>query len=338
MLPTTSQSNHANPPPQDAIKRLIEARFDAISGADQDPTPPSSTATPKRQANGHPASASDDEEPEADEIEVSTSVEPARKKQKRSESLDADAKLAAELQAQENQLGRARSTRGGGGAKVVKRKKKAATKKKSAKRVRGSDESEGESGGEGEVKKKRGGGFQKPFNLSEHLAELVGETQVSFCCLAPLRGEGWWYRFFPEMANADGFVALPPAGGQEAVGAHQGQRAAGPQGQEADHLRREDAGRVQAEQGGHVPDEQVHREPPVPGGRGVVLPEAVPPVLHALGQSPVALVGGLGSAAQGGKEGIFGVRGICFCLQFFSCFCLEWLFLVLVGRRRILVL
>ena len=104
------------------------------------------------------------------------STEPARKKQKRSESLDADAKLAAELQAQENQLARARSTRGGGGGRVVKKKKAAATRKKSAKRVRGSDESE-VSGGEAPAKRK-GGGFQKPFNLSPHLADLVGETQV----------------------------------------------------------------------------------------------------------------------------------------------------------------
>ncbi|KAL2106531.1 hypothetical protein VUR80DRAFT_6571 [Thermomyces stellatus] len=159
---------------KEAIKRLIEARFDAISGADQEPIPPSSIPTPKRQANGHAAS---DEEAQADEIEVSTSAEPARKKQKRSESLDADAKLAAELQAQENQLARARSTRGGGGsgAKAVKKK---ATKKKSAKRVRGSDESGAESEEE-EGKKRKGGGFQKPFNLSPNLAELVGEAQLS---------------------------------------------------------------------------------------------------------------------------------------------------------------
>lgn len=107
---------------------------------------------------------------------MSTTLEPARKKVKRSESLDADAKLAAELQAQENQLGRARSTRGGGGASKVVKKKKKAPRKKSAKRVRGSDES-GE-GSEGEPKR-RGGGFQKPFNLSAHLAELCGEAQVS---------------------------------------------------------------------------------------------------------------------------------------------------------------
>ena len=204
MLPFAKPSpkkKHNTNPFQDAIKRLIEARFDAISGADQEPIPPSSIPTPKRQANGHPAS---DEEAEADEIEVSTSFEPARKKQKRSESLDADAKLAAELQAQENQLARARSTRGGGGGKVVKKKK--ATRKKSAKRVRGSDESGVESE-EGEGKKKRGGGFQKPFNLSPNLAELVGETQVScFPLLQQLLYETYegncWCGLFLGVANS----------------------------------------------------------------------------------------------------------------------------------------
>lgn len=102
------------------------------------------------------------------------STAPVRKRQKRDASLDADAKLAAELQAQENRM--ARSTRGGSGGAVKKRKKVA--KKKSEKRVRGSDESEG-SGAEA-PKRKAGGGFQKPFNLSPQLAEVCGETQVCF--------------------------------------------------------------------------------------------------------------------------------------------------------------
>jgi hypothetical protein len=87
---------------KDAIKRLIEARFDAISGASQDIViPPSSIpetnhhSPTKRQANGRAASVDEAE----GEIEVSVTVQPARKKQKRDPSLDADAKLAAELQA-----------------------------------------------------------------------------------------------------------------------------------------------------------------------------------------------------------------------------------------------
>lgn len=58
----------------------------------------------------------------------------------------------------------------------MKKRKKVAGRKKSEKRVRGSDESEG-SGGEA-PKRKAGGGFQKPFNLSPQLAEVCGETQV----------------------------------------------------------------------------------------------------------------------------------------------------------------
>lgn len=109
---------------------------------------------------------------------MSTTVEPARKKQKRDPSLDADAKLAAELQAQENRLARARTTRGGGSATRVVKKKKA-PKKKSEKKVRADDDSDVEgSEDSGPPKRKAGGGFQKPFNLSHHLAELCGETQV----------------------------------------------------------------------------------------------------------------------------------------------------------------
>lgn len=57
------------------------------------------------------------------------------------------------------------------------KKRKKVARKKSEKRVRGSDESEGSSG-EAAPKRKAGGGFQKPFNLSPQLAEVCGETQV----------------------------------------------------------------------------------------------------------------------------------------------------------------
>lgn len=85
--------------------------------------------------------------------------------------------MAAQLQAQENSLARGRKTRGGDKAKPT--KKKAAPRKKSAKKVKADDDSDLEPA-DGEVGKKRkaGGGFQKPFNLSETLSELVGETQV----------------------------------------------------------------------------------------------------------------------------------------------------------------
>ncbi|KAJ4244383.1 hypothetical protein ACHAPJ_011238 [Fusarium lateritium] len=149
---------------KNAIKRLIEARFDAVSGADNGITPPTTV-----DANG----ASD-----VGETEQSATPEPSRKKVKRSSSAeDADARLAAQLQAQENSLARGRKTRGGGDKPT---KKKAAPRKKSAKKVKADDDSDLETA-DGEVGKKRkaGGGFQKPFNLSETLSELVGETQLS---------------------------------------------------------------------------------------------------------------------------------------------------------------
>ncbi|GKU04297.1 swib mdm2 protein [Fusarium langsethiae] len=151
---------------KNAIKRLIEARFDAVSGADTGITPP--TTADSLVTNG----ASD-----VGETEQSATPEPSRKKVKRSSSAeDADARLAAQLQAQENSLARGRKTRGGDKPT----KKKAAPRKKSAKKVKADDDSDLEpADGETGKKRKAGGGFQKPFNLSETLSELVGETQLS---------------------------------------------------------------------------------------------------------------------------------------------------------------
>ncbi|KAK1483504.1 DEK C terminal domain-containing protein [Colletotrichum tamarilloi] len=156
---------------KDAIKALIEERFDAISGSnDAAPDSYSASPAPKREANGHD-----------DDIdgEIEVSVAPVRKRQKREDSSeDADAKLAAKLQAQENQMARGRTTRGGNGAsskgsKAAKKKK--APRKKSDKKI---DDSDVEDSGEA-PKRKAGGGFQKPFNLSEPLSELLGEPQLS---------------------------------------------------------------------------------------------------------------------------------------------------------------
>ncbi|KAH7134038.1 SWIB/MDM2 domain-containing protein [Dactylonectria macrodidyma] len=154
---------------KEAIKKLIEGRFDAASGASvPDPVPT------KRSAS-HATSDAGESDPDA-------SPEPARKKTKRSSSVeDADARLAAQLQAQENSLARSRKTRGGGDKAKGPRKQKAkaAPRKKSAKKVGADDDSDVESG-DGVVKKRKaGGGFMKPFNLSPALSELVGETQLS---------------------------------------------------------------------------------------------------------------------------------------------------------------
>jgi chromatin remodeling complex protein RSC6 len=182
---------------QDAIKKLIEARFDAISSNDSPPSvpialPPSSMPepsadavkpSPKRQANGHSEDTDDDD---ADgEIEVTTISLPAKKKQKRGPAgEDDDAKLAAELQAQENRMARSRTTRGGtGGTGKVTKKKKKTPRKKSDKKVKGEDDSEVEDTEDSAApKRKAGGGFQKPFNLSYALAEVVGTTQVRCPC------------------------------------------------------------------------------------------------------------------------------------------------------------
>ncbi|KAK3348242.1 SWIB/MDM2 domain-containing protein [Neurospora tetraspora] len=163
-----------------AIKGLIEARFDAFSArkAAQEPTP--EEATPEATPQATPEAT-----PEADEDDAATDAEikvRPKKQQKRESSEDADARLAAELQAQENKLSRGPRTRGGGAAKVTKKAKpKAKTpKKKSATRVKSDDDSDMEPEAvEGTKKRKAGGGFQKPFNLSYPLQEVCGEAQLS---------------------------------------------------------------------------------------------------------------------------------------------------------------
>ncbi|CAK7206245.1 hypothetical protein SEUCBS139899_009032 [Sporothrix eucalyptigena] len=159
-----------------AIKDLIEARFDAINSQSQSPDPANEPDTNGDTSEikvsldtynnrSRPYSDSGDEDGGA----------PVKKKHKRASSSveDADARLAAELQAQENRLARARTTRGGNTTKPKPKAKSA--KKKSAAKVDGSDvEGDGEP-----TKKKASGGFQKPFNLSYQLGELVGVQQLS---------------------------------------------------------------------------------------------------------------------------------------------------------------
>lgn len=160
---------------------MIEDRFDAISSnaAQTIPTPPPGPAGGESpEANGH---AHSEEDADGDG-EIKVSLPPAKKKQKReSSSEDADARLAAELQAQENRLSRGPRTRGGSTAKPVKKAKAKPAKKKSEKRVRSDDDSDVEdSEAPGTKKRKAGGGFQKPFNLSYPLAALLGENQVCY--------------------------------------------------------------------------------------------------------------------------------------------------------------
>ncbi|KAL2757247.1 hypothetical protein ACRALDRAFT_1074385 [Sodiomyces alcalophilus JCM 7366] len=161
---------------KDVIKRLIEERFDHVAGsAEEAETAPDTNAHAEDEEDEKPAAGNDDADDSSETADGEASM-PARKKQKRSESEeDADARLAAELQAQENNLARTRMTRGGSGAK-----KRKAPRKKSAKKVRNDDSDGGEGGSEESApKRKAGGGFQKPFTLSYPLAQLVGEPQLS---------------------------------------------------------------------------------------------------------------------------------------------------------------
>lgn len=229
---------------QEAIKRLIEARFDAVSGADVEDVPEPS---PHKRSNGVSA---------YDETDPSASPEPAKKKAKRgSPSEDADARLAAQLQAQENSLARGRTTRGGGDRAVKKRK---APRKKSSKKVRDDDDSDVNGSGESGVKKRKaGGGFQKPFNLSSTLSDICGETQVSSAST-----------ICPKLSQLTN-TALPPASRQKTLGTHQGQRPSRSGRQTTNPVRRQDAGCVQTSQGGHVQDEQRDRQPSLSSRGGV---------------------------------------------------------------------
>lgn len=88
---------------------------------------------------------------------------------------DEDARLARELQAQENQLARGRQTRGGHSTP----KPKSKPKKKSSAKVKSGDDSDVDTEDSGTTKKRKaGGGFQKEFNLSFPLADLVGAERV----------------------------------------------------------------------------------------------------------------------------------------------------------------
>ncbi|KAL8299975.1 hypothetical protein RB593_009699 [Gaeumannomyces tritici] len=173
---------------KNAIKQLIGKRFDAITSASGTmPTPPPLSfptddvrPSPKRDrsemTNGH----DHDEAEEEDGGEIEVSLPPAKKKQKRESSTDDDAKLAAQLQAEENRRASARATRGSNGNTSASKPRKKAPKKKSSNKVKAEDDSDVDgSGGEAKTKRKAGGGFQKPFSLSHHLALLCGEPVLS---------------------------------------------------------------------------------------------------------------------------------------------------------------
>lgn len=169
---------------QDAIKGLIEQRFDAINdvqGTEAMPTPPHQPhvydSAHKHAVNGVKHEEEDEDDAEDDvsnEIKVSTA--PSKK---RSSSMveSEDARLARELQAQENQLARGRQTRGGHSKPKAKPAKK--KKQKSSAKIKAGDDSDLDTEDSGTPKKRKaGGGFMKEFNLSYALQELVGEERV----------------------------------------------------------------------------------------------------------------------------------------------------------------
>lgn len=168
---------------KNAIKTLIEQRFDAIA---EDPTPPEAMPTPPHKyddevtSNGLPNGTKQEhgdtdvdpmEDASGGEIQVSTAP---RKKRTSSMVEDEDARLARELQAQENQLARGRQTRRGNDRPKTKSK----PKKKSSAKVK--DDSDLDTEDSGTTKKRKaGGGFQKEFNLSFPLQEIVGAERLS---------------------------------------------------------------------------------------------------------------------------------------------------------------
>lgn len=170
------------PAVQNAIKTLIEQRFDAIA---EEPTPPEAMPTPPHKyedevtSNGLPNGTKKEhgdtdvdamDDASGGEIQVSTAP---RKKRTSSMVEDEDARLARELQAQENQLARGRQTRRGNDRPKTKSK----PKKKSSAKVK--DDSDLDTEDSGTTKKRKaGGGFQKEFNLSFPLQEIVGAERV----------------------------------------------------------------------------------------------------------------------------------------------------------------
>lgn len=168
---------------KNAIKTLIEQRFDAIA---EDPTPPEAMPTPPHKydddvtSNGLPNGTKQEhgdtdgdamDDASGGEIQVSTAP---RKKRTSSMVEDEDARLARELQAQENQLARGRQTRRGNDRPKTKSK----PKKKSSAKVKDDSDLDTEDSGTAK-KRKAGGGFQKEFNLSFPLQEIVGAERLS---------------------------------------------------------------------------------------------------------------------------------------------------------------
>ncbi|KAH8815470.1 SWIB/MDM2 domain-containing protein [Xylogone sp. PMI_703] len=170
-----AQLDHDIAEQKQAIQALILERFDAFT-SEQDGAAATTTAASASPIENGSAMEKTSEKRQSHSDEEDGQNKDISPKKKRKAEMD-DAKLAAMLQAQENN--RARPTRGGVNKKAVVMRKKA-PKKKSAAKVKSADDSDLELGSDGEPKEvSRKGGFHKQYNLSAPLAELVGESTLS---------------------------------------------------------------------------------------------------------------------------------------------------------------
>jgi upstream activation factor subunit UAF30 len=191
------------------LKLLIGERFDVISSqpapkdeeADEDTkpqsvetTPPLPSASPSpapdtpATTNGVNAKKNKRRSSSSDSSDLS-SPPPAKKPKTASKGPgktktleEQDAEFAAQLQAQENLGGRARSTRGARGhANSVTKKKGTPAKKvkRKSKATLNSDDDSDIEGGEKKEEKKKKGGFHKPLILGPALAAFIGEAMAS---------------------------------------------------------------------------------------------------------------------------------------------------------------
>ncbi|USW57969.1 Putative SWIB/MDM2 domain-containing protein [Septoria linicola] len=172
-----------------AITDLIMSRFDkaqekqkATSG-DIEPVPTANGHSKRNgsESNGYaesslsPPASTNKRKADSEELsEVEDS--PAPKKVKKEKKAETDEEMARRLAAELNATS-ARSTRGGGAKRKTPAAKTKKTKKKSSAKVNSDDDSAVESGDK-PVKEKKGG-FHKPMALSEPLAAMLGESQLS---------------------------------------------------------------------------------------------------------------------------------------------------------------
>ncbi|KAF2212697.1 hypothetical protein CERZMDRAFT_67700 [Cercospora zeae-maydis SCOH1-5] len=171
-----------------AITELIMNRFDKAQerqrlGGDNVEPAPTANGNGQRDGGGSNGYAESPITPPASNKRKADSEElsdiedsPAPKKVKKEKKAETDEEMARRLAVELNAQS-ARSTRGGGAKRKAPAAKTKKPKKKSSAKVNSDDDSAVESGDK-PVKEKKGG-FHKPMALSEPLAAMLGETQLS---------------------------------------------------------------------------------------------------------------------------------------------------------------